>query len=931
LGKFLKFLIVFIICGYASAALAQNVVLRGKVVDRELRPVSSANIKIVETNQFAVTDKDGKFNIPLYNVVNVSLTFEFTFIGYQKLVKVVEIKGNIIELGNITLKDLNLALETIDINAKRDYEGSSNSSLIISRDIIEQIPALSLNDLLNQIPNRKVSAPSLQSVQNLTLRSAFSPVSPGFSNIYEQNNAFGVAIIVDGNDISNNMNMQTFNPGLRGSNDISTTIGINSYGLNGSPTNKYSGDFAFGGTDLRQIPADNIESIEVISGVPSAKYGDLSEGAIIVERQAGKSPGYLRMQLRDNATSYGFSKGFDLGKKNGALNVGANYVNSFADNRDKLKAYKRINLNMMHTNFFGSENRLKNTFSVDYGRNLDGIKRDADDPMEKMVLFNSWNFSASNRTSYRIDSKFLKNISLNLRYATGHQVSYTEEFYNEPYILVSEATTTGIHEGAYVKGIYTAQSLIDGRPLNITGKLDFNAEFKFANITHFLSYGASYSYGANNGLGQVLDPSKPRGLTKTSGTTSLSPNRSERYYDFSLAVAQQDVGLYLEDVFKMSLFNKPLNVRAGLRYDLQNSLPSFSPRINVNYELDKGFRFGFAYGISYKSPGLGQRYPGPTYNEVPLINAYSSNGKANESIYLVYVNRYDPTAEGLKSANSQTFEFSTQIKLQKYNLSLNAFYKNSRNGIGNNRVDNVLDLPVYTATYRTDQQPLLTQTGTKRALITFYEFANNLASNNQGFDLILSTPTYKAIATSFNISGGFFRSQSKTENLTSQGNPNPSPTNKNEALVAFYPPSRSVSYTSNARISSTTHIPKISLFIQAIAEFSLVQKTVNLSRAGIPIAYYDQNYNYIEIKDFDQNNPNYGFFYKPTSELQANNVPVIIPNFHLSIGKEIKKRFKFSFNVYNVFNYQPYYIDSGLSYRYPNQSPTFGAEISLKL
>lgn len=917
---------------FATGVFAQQrISIDGRVVDDKKNVIPSTNIKIVELNQYATTDKDGKFKIPVNHLPNVSLTLEFTFIGYQKLTRLIKIQGDITDLGDIKLRDLNLGLETIDINAQRNYEGSSNSSLIISRDIIEQIPALSLNDLLNQIPNKKVSAPSLQSVQNLTLRSAFSPVQAGFSNIYEQNNAFGVAIIVDGNAISNNMNMQSFNPGTYGSNNTNTTIGVNSYGLSGSPTTKYSGDFAFGGTDLRQIPADNIESIEVISGVPSAKYGDLSDGAVIVERQAGKSPGYLRMQLRDNATSYGYSKGFNLGKKSGALNVGLNYVNSFADNRDKLKAYKRVNFNAMHTSFYGIEKRLKNTFSIDYGRNLDGIKRDTDDPKGKLAKFDSWNLSASNRTSYRVDSKFLKNISLNLRYATGHQESYTEEFYNEPYILVSEATTTGIHEGAYDSGIYTAKSLIDGRPLNISAKLDFNSEFKLDNISHFLSYGASYNYGANNGLGQVLDPDRPRGIAKTSGNAGLSSNESERYYDFNLAVAQQDVGLYIEDVFKANLFNKPLSVRAGLRYDLQNNLPSFSPRINVNYEVNKALRFGLAYGISYKSPALGQRYPGPTFLEVPVINAYSTNGKANESIYLVYVNRYDPTAKDLKSSNSQTFEFSSQLKLRQYNLSLNLFHKNSKNGIGNNRVDNLVILPTYTATFRPDQQPILAQTGTRRVLLSFYKFANNLASNNQGFDLILSTPTYKAIATSFNISGGFFRSQSKTENLTIEGNKNPSPTNPNEAITAFYPAANNVSYVSNGRISSTTHIPKISLFIQLIAEFDLMQKTVNKSQAGIPIAYYDQNYNYITIENFDQNNPNYGFFYKPKSEINANNVPVIVPNFHLSIGKEIKKRFKFSFNVYNVFNYQPYYIDSDLSYRYPNQSPTFGAELSLKL
>lgn len=908
---------------------AQTVVT-GKIVDASNKGVFAVNIKTLETNQYTTTNEAGEFRLVLTTQTTLIVTLEFTAIGFQKISRQVKPNTSKIDLGILPFKELSLSLAGIEINGKRNYEGSSNSSLIIGREAIEQIPALSLNDLLNQIPNKKIAPPSLQQVQSVTLRSAFSPVSTG-RNIYEMNNAFGVAIIVDGNTISNNMNMQSFNPSGSGSNGVKTNINVDSYGLNGSPTSgSYTGDFAFGGIDLRQIPVDNIESIEVVAGVPSAKYGDLSEGAIIVERQAGKTPAYVRMQLRDNATSYGFSKGFGLGKKAGALNIGINYVSSFADNRDKLKAYNRLTLSTMHTNYYGANKRIKNTLSVDYGRNLDGVKRDHDDPMGKMAKFDSWNFSAANRTFFNIGHNFLKSISLNLRYANAHQTSYTEEFNNEPYILVSDATTTGIHEGTYGLGIFTSQSLIDGRPLNISGKLDFNSEFNTGNITHFLSYGTSYSYGANNGLGQVLDPGRPRSFMKVSGSGGLSTNRSERYYDFRLAIPQQDVGFYIEDVFKAKVFNRDLNVRAGMRYDLQNNLPSFAPRVNVNYELSKSVRFGLAYGISYKSPALGQRYPGPSYFEVPIINAYAANGKAAESIYLVYVNRYDPSAKDLKSANSQTFEFSSQIKLHQYQLSFNAFYKTYRNGIGNLRTDIINVLPTYSATFIPNQQPILTQTGTRKVLTSFSQFSNNLAADNQGIEVIFSTPEFKSIATSFNISGGIFRTKNKLENLR-VSNFTSTTTDPNYAIIAFYPANKETSYSSSARITSTTHIPKISLFVQLIAEFDLLQKTVNNANSGIPVAYYNQNYDYITINNFNSSDPNYGHTFKPASELNAGNLPVIIPNFHLSIGKEIKKRLKFAFNVYNVFNYQPYYIDTGLSYRYPNAAPTFGAELSLKL
>ncbi|WP_316805064.1 TonB-dependent receptor domain-containing protein [Pedobacter nototheniae] len=908
-------------------SFSQSVItVSGKVADQNGSYIPSVNIKIIEIGQYAVTNQNGEFNIPLRNISDVSLTLEFSFIGYKKITQVVNLDREAVNIGTITLRDLNLNLETIDINAKRNYEGQSNSSLIISRDIIEQTSALSLSDLLNQLPNRKVVAPSLQTVQNITLRSTFANTTNG-RGAFEMNNSFGVAIILDGNAISNNMNMQSFNPGLLGAGNSLITSG-NSYGLNGSPTTSYSGDFAFNGTDLRQIPVDNIENIEVISGVAPAKYGDLSEGAVIVERQAGKAPAFLRMQLRDNATAYGYSQGFKLSPKAGALNVGLNYVNSFADNRDKTKQYKRINGSLMYTNVFGKENRLKNTLSLDYGKNIDGIKTDTDDITDKIVRFDSWNFSVANRSSYRINSNFLKNISLNLRYSEGHQVSYTEEFKNVPYVIMSDATTTGIHEGSYQGGIYTAQSLIDGRPINASAKLDFNSDFKTGSITHFLGFGMSYDYGANKGLGQVLDPSRPRSYTAVT-SSSTSPNRSERYYDFNLAVAQQNVGLYAEDMFKLDLFNNPLNIRVGMRYDLQNSLPSFSPRINMNYELNKNIKLGFAYGLSYKSPALAQRYPGPTYYEIPVINAY--NGNAAESIYLVYVNRYDYDSSNLKSPKSETFEFTSQIKIKEFNLSISVFNKNSRNGINTVVQPKYVMLPTYTATPRPGQQPLLVQTGVRTVSFSFSSFQNDLKSDNQGIELILNTPKVKSIATSFNLSGGIFRTNYQANSYRLQSFDDLGPTVADYAVLAFYPPTKRVSYLSNARITSSTHIPKISLIVNFVADFSLLQKAIQRPEAGTPIAYYTRDGRYITLNDIDITNPNYAHIIQTKSEINENNVPRIIPNFHMSIAKEIKKRLRFSFNVYNVFNYQPYYLTTTGTYTYPNAAPSFGAEISLKL
>lgn len=912
-----------------TATYAQNrAIINGKIYDEQQKTIELATIKLVETNQYSITKNDGSFSIKYGAVNGQEITLEFSMIGFKTLRKKITVNTPVINLGNITLKILDLSLREISINAKRDFEGSTNSSFIINRDMIEQIPALSVNDLLNQIPNRTISPPSLQGVQNLTLRSSFPPNSN--RDPFTLNNSFGVAIILDGQAISNNANMQSYNPGISGLSN-SNVYSRSSWGLSGTGTQKYSGDFAFGGTDLRQIPADNIESIEVIAGVPSAKYGDLSDGAILIERQAGKSPGYLRMQIRDNATSYGLSKGFKLGDQLGSLNLGLNYVNSYSDNREKLKAYRRINTNAMWSNSFGLQNQLKNTFSIDYGQNLDGIKADPDNPLMTKTRFDSWNFGIGNRLNYRLNGDFLKNIGLNIKYTEGHQQTYTEERKNASYIMYSDATSTGITEGNFDTGIYNAVSQVDGRPISLSARLDFNSELSTGNLVHYISFGTSYNYSVNKGEGQMSDPNRPRSQIAanqpSSGRTKLGG--SERYYDFKLAVAQQDIGAYLEDMFKLKVWNREVNVRAGVRMDVQNGFASVAPRTNINYQLSDNVKMGLAYGIGFKSPGLAQRYPGPTFIEVPLLASY--NGNVKESIYLLYVERYEPTNKNLKASQTQTLEFTTQVKMKDFNLSISAFHKNSKNGI--NTVSNLkkIELPSYTATYVPGQQPDVVQNGIKKYQLNYFSFQNTLQSTSSGVELMLSTPVVRAISTSFHISGGLLRTNSKNNATTLGGPGEVSNLDPLYGKTGVYEPENKTTYMSNGRITATTHIPKISLIAEFTADFRLLQKTKTPSTAGIPIGYYNNDLDYIVINKFDSKDPLYGHLLIPTAAFQENNLPRIIPNYHLSIGKEIKKRFKFSFNVYNVFNYQPSYTNSGGSLVVANPSPTFGAELSLKL
>jgi len=103
--------------------------------------------------------------------------------------------------------------------------------------------------------------------------------------------AFGSSIIVDGVPMSNNATM--------------TQGGFSST--------------AFTGTDLRQISADNIDNVEVVRGIPSAEYGDLTSGLVIVHSKTGVTPWQFKGKINPEMQNYSLGKGFSLDKA-GILN-----------------------------------------------------------------------------------------------------------------------------------------------------------------------------------------------------------------------------------------------------------------------------------------------------------------------------------------------------------------------------------------------------------------------------------------------------------------------------------------------------------------------------------------------------------------------------------------------------------------------------------
>ncbi|KKX51402.1 hypothetical protein [Sphingobacterium sp. IITKGP-BTPF85] len=150
-------------------------------------------------------------------------------------------------------------------------------------------------------------------------------------------------------------------------------------------------------------------------------------------------------------------------------------------------------------------------------------------------------------------------------------------------------------------------------------------------------------------------------------------------------------------------------------------------------------------------------------------------------------------------------------------------------------------------------------------------------------------------------------------------------------MTGLYPVFERSTWTSNAAITSSTHIPKAKLLLNFTTEFNILNRTNTQATDGIPLGYFTENGVYREINEFDEKNIDYKHLLIPIEEVRNQNQPGVYTNFHLNLSKEISKRLILTFHVYNVFNYRPQYKRSDNTMVIPNDKPSYGAQLRLKL
>ncbi|WP_200974393.1 TonB-dependent receptor domain-containing protein [Echinicola sp. 20G] len=911
-------LIIFILMPLTILVAQEQSMLtiKGHIIDVDREPLAYVTVRAANF-AYALSDEKGNYELRFRKPTSGKLVLYFSLVGKQALKREIEIGPNthVIKVEEVLLQDHDLYMDEVEVTAQRDEENVSNSAYKIDRTAVEQARANNLSDLLQMAPGQTVKNPMLHGAQTITFRS---------SNISSQdalNNAFGIGIFINGSQLTKNADMQGVNPVQRGAFDSYAGSQLN--GTSYAPSDNPGGGF-----DLRQIPVGNVEKVELVQGVASAEYGDITEGAIIVETIAGKSPLNFAVRYAGGNTNVFANKGFQLNERN-SLSVGLDYVYSNANPIDRMKSYNQVNGNALWTTYIGAGKKIRNNLSMNFNTNLDDFKSDPDIGYALRNRYQRRAFSVSDKISLNYSTPIFDGLEASINYSYGESTSETIQLINRGVTGVTDVTEEGVHEGTFTPGTYTASMRVHGKPISAGARLNFSKEFNTGKWKHALSYGYNLSYSANRGDGRVFDPFRP-----ISGGSSPTSDRPYSFRDVQPELVQQ--GFYVQNGIKGKLLDKDLNLSLGVRGDLQVGYFTVSPRINARYKLAERWSLTGAYGIQTKAPGLVHLYPGPSYEDVILLNSF--NGKVNESLYLAYTHVETSNAQGLEPMLSKRHEIGVNYKSKGLSLAFTYFGNQNAGGISIDKVPLVVEVSDYEITgYPEGSTPEYAETGeTKKYAFKSNRITNTNYTDSRGFELMGAIPKVDALNASFNFWLSYYNTISYSLSDTYKNNNNDGFFVESDYVYVLYPPTWRQSGRLQGSLSTNYHLSSLGLLISLRVESFIYNYTRSKRESDRAKAYFDQNLDYVFIPESERNDSTYDLLAREGDDaLYSENPPVAYFNAHLNLSKNISKNIRFTFFANNFLNIRPegnYRLSSGeeSSYGPLNQAPYFGMELNFK-
>lgn len=913
-----QFLLMILLLVSADVMTAQQnralFSISGKVVDAKTgEPVIGAAVNVEDTGIWAISDENGTFFLP--DIRPGDYAVQFSCLGFvDKRLSFVVKK----DIPNLTIKlDQNtLALNSVVVTAERDKEGM-NTSLKFGANALNHLQMSNVTDISALLPGGKTVNPDLTTDNAVSLRSG---------GLAAGNAAFGTALEVDGVRVGNNA----------------------SFG-------------SMSGTGTRNISTENVQSIEVITGVPSAEYGDLNSGMVRINTRKGLTPWNITFAVNPRTYQASASKGIDLMKNRGVLNVSAEWTRATQKLSSPYTSYTRRGFSASYSNTF--KNVLK--FEAGATGNIGGMntKNDPDaykgtwskvrDNVLRANTSLTWLLRKSWITNLKLDASVNYNDNRSQDHAYGSSASMLPAVHSE---------LAGYYLADRLPVNYFSDKVIDSKELDYAASLKYEWFKKSGKRLSKLKAGVQWKANGNVGEGEYYkDPS-----------VAANGYRPRPYSQYPF---MHNVAAYIEEDYTFPIGKTSLQISAGLRLenlfvkdtDYKN-VSSLSPRFNAKWKISDNLSIRGGWGVSEKLPSFYILYPVQKYRDIQTFGF--SHG--DSSSYVYYTQPYKMLFnENLKWQKNYNAEFGIEAYFLRTSVSLVGFFNKTKNPYTYQNIYtpfsyNIMSVPSgYTVPdnpeIRVDSQTgqvymrgsneeFWTPMATKVTDKTFFE--SQMPGNGDdiyrtGAELIVDFPEIAPIRTKFRLDANYAYTHyiDNTLNWTYRtGWSHTSLSNRSYQYVGIYANggesgtfNGKESHSLNANLTAITHIPEARIVITCRLEMSLLSRFRNLSRyQGKEYAYNvnadgiesiggsiygSKNYTAIRpVKYMDENGDVHDFTDKEASDPAFANLIIKSGNAYtfsqdgygaylsanLSVTKEIGDHVSLSFFANNFTNSRMY-------------------------
>ncbi len=815
--------------------------IKGLITNIKGGPISFASIDIPELGLWATCDEQGAY--VLYGIPDGTHTIRISSLGYQTAILDITINKDNRNF-NFTLQEDNLLLESIIVTAQQGSNINTSSRIGIAA--IEHVQPSSISDIMQLLPGNITQNPDMNAVNHIVIRDMKNS---------ESANSMGASIIMDGATLSNNSNLQF-------DKSTSQTQGnIQFYGIS-----------AQSGIDARQISTDNIESVEVICGVASAEYGDLTSGAVIVKTKSGYTPWNIRLKTDPATKQIAVGKGFNLKNKNGALNFDTDYLLSYGDPRSTSEAYQRYNLQIGYSNTLFSTSAMPLKLDMKLKGNYSYMSTDADTDSfsDELEEAGDQSLRLTLNGIWMLNKSWITNLTFNLSGSYGEQTTREKKYRgSNSGARFTNALETGESIGYIIPdGGYYSDINVEGLPYDIQAKLNGTLVKNIGYINNKLLFGVEWTTEGNHGAGKTTDPLKPENPTGSS-------MRERSYKDIP---AMKRYTVFAEEKISFPIGSTQLDLQAGVR--LTNIQPNglfntdfkfnWEPRLNARYTLLKnngGFRdlsIRGGWGILCKMPTLMYLYPDPAYLDK---SSYSYNDPANSYTLSVFsTNKLtDISNPGLKTPTSTNIEAGIDFDLGSISGSIVYFNEQLRDGFSFQQNYTPYSYRQYNSGQASGAFPVyengqVSVNGTPvgyqmdTVFMPYNTPSNGVNYNKWGIEYNLSIARIKAINTAIEINGAYLHIKRFNSSLMSKHSLK-IVYNKEYPYTGIYGGLPNVSNGSiDERLNLTarfiTNIPSIRMVITLTAEMVFMDRTKATSEYNgeVMAYYYDDNGNKVTGK-----------------------------------------------------------------------------------